>query len=222
MKINNLSKALGFLSFSFFFSCHEKNEVIKEYWPNHKIKTSYLYTSNDTNNYVKMEFFENGDTKSEIHILNNFIHGESKCWFPNKQIMYDEFYMHGNLKKFTSWYDDGTQSGMGDIIALDTLTEVSDTISSNTIRQFGNITYWKQNGEKEFDMKVIDTTGAGDGFNAGLAVALSEGKNILEALVFANAVGGLSVTKSDTIPSYHLREQVDAFLLEATQNVRAK
>lgn len=73
-----------------------------------------------------------------------------------------------------------------------------------------------------FDMKVMDTTGAGDGFNAGLAVALSEGKNILEALVFANAVGGLSVTKSDTIPSYHLREQVDAFLLQATQNVIAK
>jgi ribokinase len=64
-----------------------------------------------------------------------------------------------------------------------------------------------------FVMKeVIDTTGAGDGFNAGLAVALSEGKSITESLKFANAVGGLSVTKSDTIPSYHYREQVDSFL----------
>ena len=64
-----------------------------------------------------------------------------------------------------------------------------------------------------FDMKkVVDTTGAGDGFNAGLAVALSEGKTIIQALEFANAVGGLSVTKHDTIPSYHWREDVDTFL----------
>lgn len=69
-----------------------------------------------------------------------------------------------------------------------------------------------------FDMKVIDTTGAGDGFNAGFAVALSEGKNVLEALVFANAVAGLSVTKADTIPSYHTRKQVDEFLLHSIEN----
>lgn len=60
---------------------------------------------------------------------------------------------------------------------------------------------------------VVDTTGAGDGFNAGLAVALSEGRKLTEALVFANAVGGLSVTKSDTIPSYHFRKDVDEFLM---------
>lgn len=60
--------------------------------------------------------------------------------------------------------------------------------------------------------EVKDTTGAGDGFNAGLAVALSEGKDLIEAIRFANAVGGLSVTKVDTIPSYHFRNEVDAFL----------
>ena len=67
--------------------------------------------------------------------------------------------------------------------------------------------------------EVIDTTGAGDGFNAGLAVALSEGKDIMEALQFANAVGGLAVTKSDTIPSYHYRAQVDAFLRQEIPGV---
>ena len=60
--------------------------------------------------------------------------------------------------------------------------------------------------------EVVDTTGAGDGFNAGLAVALSEGKSTVQALIFANAAGALSVTRSDTIPSYHYRKEVDAFL----------
>lgn len=60
--------------------------------------------------------------------------------------------------------------------------------------------------------EVVDSTGAGDGFNAGLAVALSEGKSILAAVEFANVIGGLSVTKPDTIPSYHLREQVEEFI----------
>ncbi|TCC88710.1 ribokinase [Pedobacter frigiditerrae] len=60
--------------------------------------------------------------------------------------------------------------------------------------------------------EVIDTTGAGDAFNAGLAVALSEGKIIMEAAQFANVVGGLSVTKSDTIPSYHFRAQVQEYM----------
>jgi len=60
--------------------------------------------------------------------------------------------------------------------------------------------------------KVVDSTGAGDAFNAALAVAVSEGKPIREALRFANAAGALSVSKADTIPSYHIRAQVDFFI----------
>ena len=61
--------------------------------------------------------------------------------------------------------------------------------------------YFANNNESfmvdAFDLtnEVVDTTGAGDAFNAGLAVALTEGKNIKEAIQFANAVGGLSATK---------------------------
>ena len=71
-----------------------------------------------------------------------------------------------------------------------------------------------------FHINVVDTTGAGDGFNAGLAVGLSEGKDILEALVFANAVGALAVTKPDTIPSYHLRKEIDEFIWMSCENDR--
>lgn len=41
-----------------------------------------------------------------------------------------------------------------------------------------------------FKVKVKDTTGAGDAFNAGLLYALLRGDKVNEALVFANAVAG--------------------------------
>lgn len=46
-----------------------------------------------------------------------------------------------------------------------------------------------------YEVNAVDTTGAGDSFNAGLAVMLSKGKSLLEATRFAVAVGALSVTK---------------------------
>ncbi len=43
--------------------------------------------------------------------------------------------------------------------------------------------------------KAIDTTGAGDAFNGGLAFSLSQGKSIRDSLELANKVAGLSTTK---------------------------
>ena len=62
-----------------------------------------------------------------------------------------------------------------------------------------------------FDMKdkVVDTTGAGDAFNAGLAVALTEEKNNIDAIKFANAVGALSTTKIGTAKSMTVRSEID-------------
>ena len=59
---------------------------------------------------------------------------------------------------------------------------------------------------------VVDTTGAGDAFNAGLAVALAEGKNIKETLIFANTTAGLSTTKIGTATSMPDREEIEKFL----------
>ncbi len=57
-----------------------------------------------------------------------------------------------------------------------------------------------------------DTTGAGDAFNGGLAIALSEGKDLVEATKFANAVAALKVTKIGTAPAMPYREEVERFL----------
>ena len=48
---------------------------------------------------------------------------------------------------------------------------------------------------KAISVKAVDTTGAGDAFNGGLAFGLSKGKSIKECLELANKVAGISTTK---------------------------
>lgn len=60
-------------------------------------------------------------------------------------------------------------------------------------------------------VKAVDTTAAGDVFNAGLAVALSEGLDLPAACAFANRSASLSVTKLGTQIATPSRAEVDAF-----------
>jgi ribokinase len=73
------------------------------------------------------------------------------------------------------------------------------------------------NGEKvilipSYKVKAIDTTGAGDTFNAALAVALAEGKSITDSLQFANRAASLSVTKFGAQGGMPLRKEVEETL----------
>jgi len=60
--------------------------------------------------------------------------------------------------------------------------------------------------------KVVETTGAGDAFNGGFAVALAEGKSPVEAIRFGCATAGISVTRPGTAPSMPTRAEIDALL----------
>jgi ribokinase len=57
---------------------------------------------------------------------------------------------------------------------------------------------------------VVETTGAGDAFNGGLATALAEGMDLFEATKFACVVAGISVTRPGTAPSMPHRSEIDA------------
>jgi ribokinase len=70
-----------------------------------------------------------------------------------------------------------------------------------------------------FPVNVVDTTGAGDAFSAGLAVALAEGLDSVEAARFANATAGLCATRHGTAPSMPQREAVEALLKNGAQPV---
>jgi fructokinase len=72
-----------------------------------------------------------------------------------------------------------------------------------------------------FSVEPVDTTGAGDGFVAGLLSGVLEHPDdyldrLPPMLRFANAVGALTTTQRGAIPALPLREQVDAFLLDAS------
>lgn len=59
---------------------------------------------------------------------------------------------------------------------------------------------------------VVETTGAGDAFNGGFAVALAEGRDVIDAVRFGCATAGISVTRPGTAPSMPARAEIDALL----------
>lgn len=63
-----------------------------------------------------------------------------------------------------------------------------------------------------FQVKAIDTIGAGDTFNGMLVTALLEGKTLNQAVKYAHAAGALSVTIAGAQTSVPTREEVDNFL----------
>jgi len=76
---------------------------------------------------------------------------------------------------------------------------------------------WKQRGGRlqhigAYRMDVVDTTGAGDAFNAGLACALSKGEEIGNAVRFAVAVSALAVTKFGAQDGMPTKEEVERFM----------
>ncbi|OIK13058.1 ribokinase [Bacillus sp. MUM 116] len=72
-------------------------------------------------------------------------------------------------------------------------------------------------GEKEvivptYMVEAVDTTGAGDTFNAAFAVALAEGKSFIESVQFANRAASLSVTKFGAQGGMPTRQEVEESL----------
>ena len=59
---------------------------------------------------------------------------------------------------------------------------------------------------------VLETTGAGDAFNGGFAAALSRGAEPLDAVRFACAVAGISVTRRGTAPSMPTLDEVERLI----------
>ena len=63
-----------------------------------------------------------------------------------------------------------------------------------------------------FKVNSIDTTGAGDAFNAGLAYALSKSNDMDSAVRYANAVGAISTQKEGAQSSMPTANEVNQFL----------
>jgi len=89
----------------------------------------------------------------------------------------------------------------------------------NVVITMGSLGAFATDGVKSelvprLSVNAIDTTGAGDAFNGGFVMALSEGRDLFEALRYGNATGALSVTKLGTAPAMPRREEIDALVKE--------
>jgi ribokinase len=63
-----------------------------------------------------------------------------------------------------------------------------------------------------FPVRAVDSTAAGDTFNAALAVSLAEGAGMEDALRFANAAAAISVTRAGAQTSAPARAEVESLL----------
>jgi ribokinase len=63
-----------------------------------------------------------------------------------------------------------------------------------------------------FRVRAVDTVGAGDAFNAGLAVALAEGATLADAARFAAATAALATLQPGAAAAMPRREAVDALM----------
>ena len=70
-------------------------------------------------------------------------------------------------------------------------------------------------------VQVVDSVGAGDAFNAGLAVGLSESRPVLEAIALGVTAASLSTQHRETIESYYRRAEVNAHLPKVLQAAHA-
>jgi len=63
-----------------------------------------------------------------------------------------------------------------------------------------------------FDVEVVDTTGAGDAFAAGLLRGLADGRTLGETLAFGNAAAAVTTTSEGAMSASVSRESVEALL----------
>ena len=67
-----------------------------------------------------------------------------------------------------------------------------------------------------FAVTPVDTTGAGDAFLGGFAVALAEGRALADAVRWGNAAGGLATTRLGAQPSLPTRAALEHLLATGT------
>lgn len=70
-----------------------------------------------------------------------------------------------------------------------------------------------------FEAIAKDTTAAGDVFNGTLAVALTHGGSLQEAITFASAAAAISVTREGAQPSIPNRSEIDLFINTNTNHM---
>ena len=110
------------------------------------------------------------------------------------------FVLKPNLKEFCEWAEESPENLTRNFL-VDTVKNLQVQNLVITMGEQGVLLATADGIYSHFEaykVKAIDSTGAGDSFLAGLAVALNEGKGIRKAINFATKVAGIAVTKRGT------------------------
>ncbi len=73
-----------------------------------------------------------------------------------------------------------------------------------------------------FEVEIVDTTGAGDGFNVGFIFGLLNELSIEEAGIVGNAIGALVVQKKGAMTSLPFRNELEEFLQKENIPIKLK
>ncbi|MEG1943316.1 MAG: PfkB family carbohydrate kinase, partial [Angelakisella sp.] len=73
-----------------------------------------------------------------------------------------------------------------------------------------------------YDVEVLDTTGAGDAFNGGLLAGLGKGMKLMDAAAYGNVVSNLAVTRMGTAPAMPYSKEIDDFIAKNGLKLRIK
>lgn len=109
---------------------------------------------------------------------------------------------------------------LGDAAAADALNAGRQLLERGArdvvLKRGARETVWVHAGGAESyavaDVKVVDSTGAGDAFSAGLAVGRARGMDMPQSVRFASAAGSLACTRFGAQPSMPRLEEVEALL----------
>ena len=93
---------------------------------------------------------------------------------------------------------------------------LADVVSSVVVTLGRHGLVWKDRTSEgrmdAFEVKAVDTTGAGDAFHGAFALALSRGKGWEETLRFASAAAALCCTKRGARRGIQMLNEVESFL----------
>ena len=110
---------------------------------------------------------------------------------------------------------------LSDIHSLDDRKAIAtyfiDRRVENVILTLGKEGAYLYDGKEEYcfgnyDVDVLDTTGAGDAFNGGLLAALAKEYSLKDSCTYANIVSNLAVTRMGTSVAMPYENEIDEFI----------
>jgi len=72
-----------------------------------------------------------------------------------------------------------------------------------------------------YEVEVVSTIGAGDGFASGFIYALLAGKPVIECLQFGNAAAAIVVSRLSCSEAMPTREEVETLILSQAKRMSA-